>query len=276
MLAAFLLPCIAFAQPADKFTDGWKAMQLSRYRLAYKCAGTGSPTLILEAPSGIAAEEAYKKLLPQLNARHKTCMLERSGLGRSDPAPAGLSQTVKDYSADLATLIRQEAPNDKLIMVGYSFGGLAARHYTAANPSNVVGLFLIDAAHEDWLIDLKARMKPDDWARMQDILDWFQRRLGHNYWDSQAEMRSVKLPAMLPVRLISRGLPEQGIRKSKMSEEGVRLYNASHDRHQFELLKVTNNTTRVVAHRSEHLILNYEPELFVEQLALLVAQTSGK
>src|SRR5687767_8941921 len=98
---------------------------------------------------------------------------------------------------------------------------------------------------------------------MQDILDWFIRRLGHNYWDSRFEVASVSLEPDLPVRIISRGLPYQHIREAELSEDGVRSYNESHDRNQLKLLTLSHNSSRVVAHKSEHLIVASEPELVV-------------
>ena len=271
MFAALLGVC-GLAQADATAPLSWGSLPVGDYELAYACAGKGRPTLILESPSGISAEQAYEKILSEISRSYRACFVERLGLGRSDHVPEGLVQTTKDYAEEVRSLVDQVAPGENLILVGYSFGGFIARYFAATHPDRVAGLLLIDSAQEDWIVDVKERMAPDDWAKMQAILDWFLRRMGHNYWDSQFEVASVHLEADLPVRIISRGLPYQHIRKAELSEDGVRIYNESHDRHQLNLLALTRNTSRVVASKSEHLIVESEPELVIAEIRKLLAQ----
>lgn len=268
----FLFLCQGCAIHQPNSNEAWSSLRVGNYNLAYMCAGSIRPTLILESPSGVSTEEAYKNILPALTARHRTCFVERLGLGKSDQVPSGLTQTTKDYAVELTALLDKEAPRERVVVVGYSFGGMIARYFAAVHPERVAGLILIDAAHEDWLIDVKHRMQPDDWAKMQGILDWFKKNLGHNYWDSQFEVAAVSLPASMPVRIISRGMPFQRIRKANLSEDGFRIYNESHDAQQLKLLTVTNNTSRVIAKKSEHFIVDSEPEIVLGEIEKLYSQ----
>ena len=273
--AAALLCCgLAHAEDAASTSADWKTLAFAGYNLAYTCAGTTRPVLILEAPSGIAAEKAYEKIFGELAKRHRVCFVERLGFGKSDNVPSGLVQTTKDYASEVLRLVDVVAPGEKVVLIGYSFGGFVVRYFAATHPDRTAGLVFIDSEHEDWLVDLKRGMAPDDWSKMQGILDWFKSRLGHNYWDSQFEVKGVSLPRDMPIRLISRGLPYQQIRKAKLSEEGVRLYNESHDRLQFELLKLSDNTSRIVATKSEHLMVDSEPELVLSEIEKLVSEVS--
>ena len=270
LLVLFLCQGCALNQPGIKNT--WGSLRVVNYNLAYMCSGSTRPTLILESPSGVSAEQAYEKILPALGKKHRTCFVERLGLGKSDQVPSGLTQTTKDYAVELTALLDKVAPRERVVVVGYSFGGMTARYFAAVHPERVAGLILIDAAHEDWLIDAKHRMQPDHWEKMQGILDWFMQNLGHNYWDSQLEVASSTLPTNMPVRIISRGLPFQRIRKAMLSEDGVRIYNASHDAHQLKLPMITNNTSRIVAKNSEHFIVDSEPELVLAQIEEIYSQ----
>ena len=270
LLVLFLCQGCALNQPGIKNT--WGSLRVVNYNLAYMCSGSTRPTLILESPSGVSAEQAYEKILPALGKKHRTCFVERLGLGKSDQVPSGLTQTTKDYAVELSALLDKVAPRERVVVVGYSFGGMTARYFAAVHPERVAGLILIDAAHEDWLIDAKHRMQPDDWAKMQGILDWFMKNLGHNYWDSQFEVAAVSLPASMPVRIISRGMPFQRIRKANLSEDGFRIYNESHDAQQLKLLTVTNNTSRVIAKESEHFIVDSEPEIVLGEIEKLYSQ----
>ena len=191
------------------------------------------------------------------------------------PRPPGLWQTARDYHAETTKMIQQVAPNDQLLLVGYSFGGLVARQLAQSHAERVVGLVLIDALQEDWLPDMKARMSSADWGKMQYTMGYLLRKYGHDVWHSLPHMASVRLPATLPVRILSRGLPAQNIRESGMSEAGVTIFNQSHDRHQWQHLSLSNRTSRVVAERSQHLILDYQPELFLAEMEALVAGLRG-
>ncbi len=240
------------------------------YELSYSCAGEGAPNVFLEPPSGISAEIAFSKIFLQVARTNKVCFYERLGFRDSDNPPSGLNQTVKDYSAELSHLIDLKSDSEKLILVGYSFGGFVTRYYAANNPNRVDALLLIDAAHENWIQSMKVAMSKDDWQKMQSILDWFENNLGHNVWDSQFEVAKTKLPESLEIRIISRGLPHETIRQAGVSEEGIRIYNELHDKYQTEQLKLSKNTKRIFAKKSGHLIVDSEPHIVMEQLSELM------
>ena len=250
--------------------SAWKFFQDGPHRLAYQCLGSGSPTVILEPPGGLPAEVVYRKLLPGLAQSHKTCFYERLGFGRSDMAPAGLTQTIVQHRAQLQALIEREAAGEKILLAGFSLGAQSARVYAAAHPERVAGLLLIDPIHEDWADELKQRMHADDWAKMQGIFDWLKNRAAYLFAESQADVRAATLPQNMPVRVISRGMPFYRVGLIGMSDDGVKLFNGVHDRLQLDLLKLTARTTRVVATRSDHTVADSEPELVLAEFALLL------
>ena len=266
LAAAGIAP--AHAQPTS--SGAWQFLSIDGYRLAYQCSGSGSPTIILDAPGGLPAEVVYRKVLPGLARGNKTCFYERLGFGRSDMPPAGVAQTIGHHRAQLGALIEREAAGEKVILAGFSLGAQSARVYAAANPERVAGLLLIDAIHEDWADDLKRGMQADDWQKIQGIFDWLKNRFGYLFVESQAEVRAAALPPEMPVRVISRGMPFYRVGLIGMSDEGVKLFNDVHDRLQLELLKLTARTTRVVATRSDHTVADTEPELVLAEFALLL------
>jgi len=243
------------------------------YNLAYVCSGNGSPSIFLETPSGRTAEESFSSIFDEIASTNRVCRFDRLGLGNSDPVPQGLNQTVRNYAHELRELVKLASPDEDIVLVGYSFGGLVARYYAAYYPRNVRGLLLIDAAHENWMREMKETMSAPDWQKMQEILDWFLENRGHNYWDSQFEMESAPaLDESLPIRIISRGKDFQRIRLAGISEEGFRIYNDLHNKYQKEQESLSKETTRVIAANSEHYIPETEPQLVLSELRLLLSQ----
>lgn len=267
----FLILVVSFEVNATNLIQvEYGKFKVANHELSYSCAGSGAPNVFLEPPSGISAEMAFAKIFLQIAKTNKVCFYERLGFRESDDAPEGLNQTVKDYSSELEHLIKLKSDSKKLVLVGYSFGGFVMRYYAANNSDRVDSLLLIDAAHENWIQSMKNSMSKDDWQKMQGILDWFQSNLGHNVWDSQFEVAKTKLPPELKIRIISRGLPHETIRQAGVSEEGIRIYNELHDKYQTEQLKLTEDTKRVFAKNSGHLIVDSEPHIVMEQLAELM------
>lgn len=243
------------------------------YKLAYVCAGNGSPSIFLETPSGRTAEESFSAIFHDIASSNRVCRFDRLGLGDSDPVPEGLNQTVSDYAHELRELVALISPDDDIVLVGYSFGGMVARYYAARYPEHVKGLLLIDAAHEDWLREMKEQMSAEDWQKMQEILDWFLENRGHNYWDSQFEMdRAPRLREHLPIRIISRGKDFQRIRQAEISEEGFRIYNDLHNKYQKAQETLSLETSRVIAANSEHYVPESEPQLVLSELQMLLSQ----
>jgi pimeloyl-ACP methyl ester carboxylesterase len=260
----------AGAQVRAGADEPWQKLLFKGHHLAYQCQGSGSPTVVLESPGAVSAAEAYRGVAATLARTHKTCIFERLGLGRSDPLPPGWLQTVKGRSEELDALVRQESSGAAVVVVGYSLGGMVARHYAATQPQRVAGLLLVDAVHEDWMAELESKMDPQDWTRVQDALQWFRQRMGYDHGASQAEVKATTLPENLPVRIISRGQPYLRVRFIGISEPAVTLFNESHDRLQAQMLGLTSRTSRVVAQRSEHLVIESAPELVLSELALLM------
>jgi pimeloyl-ACP methyl ester carboxylesterase len=116
-------------------------------RLHILCAGTGQPTVVLEAG---ASSFAIDWTLVQRDVARGTraCAYDRAGMGWSDPpAPGARASTVDD----LRKLLVAAGERPPFVLVGASRGGLFARAYQADHPADVAGLVLVDPATEDRL-----------------------------------------------------------------------------------------------------------------------------
>ncbi|MEO7962419.1 MAG: alpha/beta hydrolase [Gemmatimonadaceae bacterium] len=129
----------------------WKApgrlVDIGGRRLHLLCAGTGSPTIILEAGLGEFSVPAWHSVQPQLATITRTCSYDRAGQGWSDPAPG--PQLATAMVEDLHTLLANAGERPPYVMVGHSAGGPLVRHFTVHHRDEVVGLVLLDGSHEN-------------------------------------------------------------------------------------------------------------------------------
>jgi alpha/beta hydrolase fold len=120
------------------------------YRLAYECAGHGTPAVILEAGYTASGIDTYgPAIVPALARRTRVCTYDRAGDGLSDPRPAsGRPLTGATQAAELHTLLHVIGVGPPYVLVGHSYGGMITREFAARYPGEVAGMVLIDASSE--------------------------------------------------------------------------------------------------------------------------------
>jgi hypothetical protein len=112
--------------------------------LSAVCAGTGSPTIVLE--NGDESDVSQWRLeFPTLVQHTRTCSYDRLGVGRSDFASG--CRELKDLRGDLEALLAAEHETGPFIVVGTSGGGYLMAGYAYAHPHNVLGMVLVETPH---------------------------------------------------------------------------------------------------------------------------------
>ena len=110
------------------------------------CTGAGFPTVLLEAGLG-GNHLDWSLVQPELSRFTRVCSYDRAGMGWSERSDRPRTvANINDELHDLVAAARIERP---LVLVGHSFGGLAALHYARLHPEEVAGLVLLDATHPD-------------------------------------------------------------------------------------------------------------------------------
>jgi pimeloyl-ACP methyl ester carboxylesterase len=122
-----------------------RLVDVGGYRLHLACEGEGGPTVVMEAAIGETGL-LWSLVQPAVAKVTRACVYDRAGLGWSDPSPK--PRTAATMAEELHRLLAAAEVPGPYVLVGHSFGGLLMRLYAARYPQEVVGLVLVDAAHE--------------------------------------------------------------------------------------------------------------------------------
>src|SRR5215207_2893588 len=128
------------------------------HRMHIYCAGSGSPTVILEPGRGGASSDSGW-VAPTLARDSTVCVYDRAGRGWSDPANG--PQDARQIAADLHTLLERAHVPGPYVLAGHSFGGLYVQTFAANYPDQVAGLVLLDSTAPKPGPPLPARTESD-------------------------------------------------------------------------------------------------------------------
>ena len=280
-------------------------------RLHINCTGTGTPTVVLENGSSSFSME-WALVQNKVATFTQICTYDRAGYAWSDRGPA--ENTVEETMDDLHQLLRSASVRGPYVLVGHSIGGMYVRAYQRRYPTDVVGLVLVDATPEedleymyngkstagvflsyDALASLYAPLiknpppprelptkveEPDDrlppelqraylWAARQ----WLSRIDMSHSWITAESWREEFIA--LRNRRLATGhalgdLPLIVLRR------GLRTNNVL-DQREADLAALSSAGRLIVATRSDHDIMLYEPDLVVDGIRDVVkAARSGK
>jgi pimeloyl-ACP methyl ester carboxylesterase len=130
------------------------------------CSVKGSPdakfTVVFESGAGGGARD-WRKVISMLPLGIRTLAYDRAGQGKSEKGP--LPQTMAQNVLELHELLKVTRIKGPIILVGQSIGGLIVRLYTEKYGKNVVGLVLVDPAHESGML---GSMKYGGWVRLRE------------------------------------------------------------------------------------------------------------
>jgi pimeloyl-ACP methyl ester carboxylesterase len=134
---------------AEPPAPGGELVDVGGYRLHLECAGTGTPTVVIE-PGNTGSRHNPRKAQYALAADTRVCTYDRPGTvtpipGSSDPRPATVPATSETFARELHTVLANGNVPGPYLLVGASFGGMLIAAFTAHYPADVVGLTFIDA-----------------------------------------------------------------------------------------------------------------------------------
>jgi len=135
-----------------------------------RCQGTGAPAIVLEHGLGSSGVE-WSDVQQELAEDTRVCFTSRARMGFSDPVPDSQARTAQDAVDDLAAALSGAEISGPYILVGHSFGGFVVRLFANQHPNDVVGVVLVDSAHEDQATALRDALSPSAWSELSGLFD---------------------------------------------------------------------------------------------------------
>jgi pimeloyl-ACP methyl ester carboxylesterase len=129
------------ADAADSPGQG-QLIDVGGHHLYLNCAGSGSPTVVIEPGAGLMASD-LGWIAPVVARDTRVCVYDRAGRGWSEPANG--AQDGAQTATDLHTLLQRGNEQGPFVLAGHSFGGLYALTFAARYPDDVAGLVLVDS-----------------------------------------------------------------------------------------------------------------------------------
>jgi pimeloyl-ACP methyl ester carboxylesterase len=199
-------------------------------------APDGTPTVLLEHGIGLqATSETWLAVQQQVAPFARVCRYDRAGVGKSDP-PLQAHRTGTEVVTELHQLLAAAHVTGPYVLVGHSFGGYPVRLYAHQYPKEVVGMVLVDTAHEDMIGQIPLQPESLDATAIGN------------------EVRAAGTLGTLPLVVIARG----------------KDLNPRWDAFQQRLLGLSSQSSYMVATQSDHQIPINQPEIVVSAIKQLV------
>lgn len=135
LLLAMILPAAAQADEVRVDRGG--------YSLQTEQQGQGPTVVVFESGFGQGAG-VWKAVIADLGRACRCLAYARAGLETS--GTDGTPNTIEKHVRDLGAVIDSLAPDNQVVLVGHSYGGLVAVEYARRHPNRLLGLVLVDPA----------------------------------------------------------------------------------------------------------------------------------
>lgn len=124
-----------------RLAPGQHLVDVDGHRLAIRCTGSGSPTVVLEPGLGESSRAMARLIAPSVVRTTRICAYDRAGHGLSEAAPSGKA----DSERDLHVLLDRSHIPGPYVIAGHSLGGIHALNYARRYPNDVAGIVLLDS-----------------------------------------------------------------------------------------------------------------------------------
>ena len=271
-----------------------KLVDVGGYRLHLYCTGTGAPTVVLD--HGLSnSYAAWHMVQPELAKFTRVCSFDRAGNGWSDRSPKPRLTSVMAEELNLLLLRSGEQP--PFVLVGHSAGVLDVIYYARQYRDKAAGLVLVDGAHPQQSFVLPLREKISirllQWTAMFGLPRW-------RGWCEEGDERLRSLrrgfacdPRVLQTEYDERtaladeanqkyelqslgDLPVIVISRDPASTPESQGSDSQWERMQKDMLRLSSNSTRIIATGSGHAVNLERPDVVVRAIHEVVEQVQNR
>jgi pimeloyl-ACP methyl ester carboxylesterase len=272
-------------------------------KLHFHKQGTGNHTVVFE--SGLGGDYLHWQAIQhQLSKKYTTISYDKAGILWSDYTD---KSSLDRYEADLFQLLKKTNCPKPYILVGHSFAGITLRKFIQRHSSDIQGIVFVDVTHPSQKKESSENLKrltvlPPKWILSclnqtgvlrlifnispftgvvskehwfnQNVTNYFYRILPGLYQEYanddklMEEASQITDFADIPLYIITARYPK-GV--EKVNDNALQNeYLTIHARLQKDLLRLSSNSTQLLANKSGHYVTFQEPELIVEAVNQIV------
>jgi pimeloyl-ACP methyl ester carboxylesterase len=181
-VAGAIYQAIATERAERAYPPPGEMVDVGGYSLHINCVGQGSPTVVLDAGSGLFSAQ-WVRVQRQVSSATRVCAYDRAGMGWSEMGPD--PRDARQITSELHTLLGKAGTDGPYVLVGHSFGGMYMQTYAARYPDEVAGVALVDSSTD-----------PDQFGRRSEARD--------SHEPTEQSMALVPRLAQLGVSLLAR------------------------------------------------------------------------
>src|SRR5262245_44926698 len=257
--AALLAACGGAEPPASQSSPPTSASpalsggraDVGGYELAWRCEGTGDPTVVLEAGLGGSGADAFYDIFDDVAEISRVCTYDRAGTGVSGDRPAGAHVTAGLMAEELHSLLDEIGVERPVVLLGHSYGGMPVRAFEGAYPDEVAGMVLVDVSSEPE-VPVYDRLGAGHWTDDTDRIDMEA---------TVRELHAAGDLGDLPLVVVTAGV---------IDDEYLATVPRLASRAQTTLAGLSTNSIHVVATDSGHVVYEDEPDVVLAAIRAVV------
>jgi len=274
--------------PVEKPVPGFLTAHIGDHRtLRYRCAGHGTPTVLVEQGMAISVETTFSwktpvgwaVIFPRISRVTRICVYDRAGLGRSSNLP--LPATSLDAARDLHALLGRLRIPPPYVLAGQSLGGMDALMFANTYPNTVTGMILIDSSHPDQQRRFAEVLPPrsaDESAVLRGYRDGPAAPVMGEWFDfprNSALMRNLQGLGDKPLIVLTHD-PKANAHEGLVPPQWEDLTEPVWQQLQMQLAALSVNSKHVVVEHAGHNIQFEQPQVVVDAILDVIQQVRAR